>query len=123
MPARAEGFNIPSPDEPPPYLKSRSIEGILRRGKATDTMTSSPNENSTAVRQENTSVTVSADSSELLGTWALRQQGLRVKIKLGLLVGLLVLHVVISLIAIAPGYLLIDEACYHWMTRDFTPHR
>jgi hypothetical protein len=83
-------------------------------------MTSSPNENSTAVRQENTSVTVSADSSELLGTWALRQQGLRVKIKLGLLVGLLVLHVVISWIAIAPGYLLIDEACYHWMTRDFS---
>jgi hypothetical protein len=39
--------------------------------------------------------------------------------KVYLLVGLGLIHLIISWFAIVPGYLLIDEACYHWMTRDF----
>ena len=45
---------------------------------------------------------------------------LRVKVKLGLLIGLLSLHVIVSWVTIVPGYLLIDEVCYHWMARDFS---
>ena len=35
------------------------------------------------------------------------------------LIALTILHVVVSWHTIVPGYLLIDEAFYHWMTRDF----
>jgi len=39
---------------------------------------------------------------------------------IGLLVALAVLHLAASWWLLSPGYLLVDEVWYHWMTRDFS---
>jgi len=43
----------------------------------------------------------------------------RMSWKFGVLIGLLLLHLIISFLLTVPGYLSIDEAVYHLMSRDF----
>jgi len=83
-------------------------------------MTSPPTENSTESKRERASEALPTDSSRLRWSEVPGQHALRVKVKLGVLIALLILHVVISWLAIVPGYLLIVEACYPWMTGDFS---
>jgi 4-amino-4-deoxy-L-arabinose transferase-like glycosyltransferase len=41
------------------------------------------------------------------------------RIKIGVLVALAAVHTVVSLVGVIPGYVTIDEAYFHWMTKSF----
>ncbi len=47
----------------------------------------------------------------------------RINPKTQVLIALAIIHALVSLYAVVPGYLLIDEAIYHWMQRDFLAMR
>ncbi len=49
-----------------------------------------------------------------------KNQLMRFDSKLSLLIILAALHIGVTWFAVYPGYLLVDEAFYHWMVRDFS---